>query len=160
MFIFTCADGIHSYVHIWPVLPSHSTTLLQDVFLGFLDPLLWVLPGYGSLWKWIYFYLRILRARIFWIHIFPTHVCGSRTRQSGAIHDFFGCFGSLVMGPSWIWIFMKMNIFIFEVLKNQDFLDPDFSDTRIWVRKMSEIMDTPTLKGPGPTYICWINVDP
>ena len=25
---------------------------------------------------------------------------------------------------------------------------------------MSEIMDTPTLKGPGPTYICQKNMDP
>ena len=54
------------------------------------------------------------------------------------IHNLLGYFGSLVMGPSWIWIFMKMNIFIFEVLKSQDFLDPDFSDTRIWVQDPHE----------------------
>ena len=50
------------------------------------------------------------------------------------IHNFLGYFRSIVTGPSWIWIFMKINIFIFEVLKSQDFLDPDFSDTRIWVQ--------------------------
>ena len=26
--------------------------------------------------------------------------------------------------------------------------------------KISEIMDTPTLKGPGPTYMCKKNFDP
>ena len=26
--------------------------------------------------------------------------------------------------------------------------------------KMSEIMDTTTLKGPGPTYMFWKNMDP
>ena len=47
---------------------------------------------------------------------------------------FFGCFGSLVMGPSWIWILMKINISLFEGLKSQDFMDPDFSDTCMWVQ--------------------------
>ena len=58
---------------------------------------------------------------------------------------------------------MKINIFIFEVLKSQDFLDPDFSDTCIGSRthmKMSGIMDPSTLKDPGPTYICRKNLDP
>ena len=48
----------------------------------------------------------------------------------------FGFFGSIVMGPSWIWIFMKINIFLFEHLKSQDFLDPDFSDPHTCVRKI------------------------
>ena len=40
----------------------------------------------------------------------------------------FGVFVSLVMGPSRIWIFMKINIFLFEHLSRQDFLDPEFSN--------------------------------
>ena len=50
----------------------------------------------------------------------------------------FGVFGSLDMGPSWIWIFMKINIFLFEDLKSQDFLDPYFSDTCMWVQDPSK----------------------
>ena len=77
----------------------------------------------------------------------------------------FGVFGSLAMGPSWIWIFLKINIFLFEDLKSQDFLDPYFSDTCMWVQDPSkwgyfQIMDSPTLKGPGPTYMCQKNMDP
>ena len=92
----------HMYVGTGPFKEGASI-----ICWGILDPLLWVLPGYGSLWKWIYLYLKFWRVRTFWIQIFLTHVYGSRTHM-----------------------------------------------------KMSEIMDTPTLKGPGPTYICRKNVDP
>ena len=50
----------------------------------------------------------------------------------------FGVFGPLVTGPSWLWIFMKINIFLFEDLKRQDFLDPYFSDTCMWVQDPSK----------------------
>ena len=36
----------------------------------------------------------------------------------------FGVFGSIVLGPSRIRIIMKINIFLFEHLQLQDFLDP------------------------------------
>ena len=67
---------------------------------------------------------------------------------------------------------MKMNIFLFEDLKSQDFLDPDFSDTHIWVQTSLahvfvcgaihnlKIVDSPTLKGPVPTYMCHKKLDP
>ena len=57
------------------------------ICLGILDPFLWILPGYGSLWKLIYLYLRCWRARIFWIQIFSTDICGSRILQSWRIHN-------------------------------------------------------------------------
>ena len=50
----------------------------------------------------------------------------------------FGVFGTLDMGPSWIWIFTKINIFLFEDLKSQDFLDPYFSDPCMWVQDPSK----------------------
>ena len=111
--------------------PSYNIYNFPRVFWGVFGSFI---NDCGSVWYLGFFYLRIWLIRIFWIQIFPTHVRGYRTLQRGGIHNLLGYFGSLVMGPSWIWIFMKMNIFIFEVLKSQDFLDPDFSDTRIWVQ--------------------------
>ena len=67
------------------------------------------------------------------------HMAGSSQPQhylaAGCV---FGVFGSLVMGPSRIWIFMKINIFLFEHLSCQDFLDPYFSDTCMWVQDPSK----------------------
>ena len=54
------------------------------------------------------------------------------------LNRLFMVFGSIFMGPSWIGIFMKINIFLFGVLKSQDFLDPDFSDTCMWVQDPHE----------------------
>ena len=62
----------------------------------------------------------------------------SQPQQDVAAGSVFRVFGSLVMGPSWIWIFMKINIFLFEDLKRQDFLDPYFSDTCMWVQDPSK----------------------
>ena len=59
-------------------------------------------------------------------------------KQDVAAGSVFRVFGCLVMGPSWIWIFMKINMFLFEGLKIEDFLDPDFSDTCMWVQDPHE----------------------
>ena len=66
-----CSDG--PWLHM--VRSSQpQQKFVENVFFGFLDPLVSVLPEYGSLWKWIYFYLSIWAARIFWIQIFLTHI--------------------------------------------------------------------------------------
>ena len=71
---------------------------------------------------------------------------------------FFGGFGSIFMGPSWIWIFMKINKFIFEVLKGQDF-STDICGSRI-LQSWRIHNSTHFHVGPGPTYMCQKNLDP
>ena len=73
-----------TYHIIWAILLSHSTIFLKVFFhVSLVVGPSWI----GIFMKINVFLFEVLKHQDFWIRIFPTNVCGSRTPQSGDIHN-------------------------------------------------------------------------
>ena len=114
-----------------------------------VDMSIWLMSVISHQWHLIYGWFFPATARVCWKCV-------------------LGGFGSFVMGPSRIWIFMKISKILFEHLKRQDFLDPDFFDTynvgpgpfkvglssifKLWIALLWRVLDL--------HYMCQKNLDP